>query len=124
MQLPVHALAPHLFWPSMHVSVTMPLLYISLYESDRSHLTPCHCMLPLLSLMVCWFQPELISQSIVFFSYNKPAPAGLISPETNQQTCQLWPCLVWLQLWVELLHSRTPGGASSNWSRSSRWSQL
>jgi len=24
----------------------------------------------------------------------------------------LRPCLAWLQLWVELLHSRTPGGAN------------
>ena len=30
--------------------------------------------------------------------------------------CFLRPCLVWLQLWVELLYSRTPGGASSGWS--------
>ena len=25
---------------------------------------------------------------------------------------ELRPCLAWLQLWVELLHSRTPGGAN------------
>ena len=29
---------------------------------------------------------RLISQSIVFSSHNKPVPAGLISPETNQRT--------------------------------------
>ena len=39
-----------------------------------------------ISLFSCWFQPWLISQPTVFFSYNKPAPAGLISPETNQRT--------------------------------------
>jgi len=38
------------------------------------------------SLFACWFQPGLISQSTVFFSHNKPAPARLISPETNHQT--------------------------------------
>ena len=33
-------------------------------------------------------------------------------------TSNLRPCLVWLQLWLELLHSRTIGGASStrSWS--------
>jgi len=36
-----------------------------------------------ISLFACWFQPELISQPTVFFSHNKPAPAGLISPETK-----------------------------------------
>ena len=36
-----------------------------------------------ISLFACWFQPGFISQSIVFFSHNKPASAGLISPETN-----------------------------------------
>ncbi|XP_066372168.1 2-oxoglutarate-dependent dioxygenase 33-like isoform X2 [Miscanthus floridulus] len=40
----------------------------------------------IVSLFTCWFQPELISQLTVFSSHNKPAPAGLISPETNQQT--------------------------------------
>jgi len=38
------------------------------------------------SLFVGWFQPELISQPTVFSPYNKPAPTGLISPETNQRT--------------------------------------
>jgi len=35
------------------------------------------------SLFACWFQPWLISQPTIFFSHNKPAPAGLISLETN-----------------------------------------
>jgi len=39
----------------------------------------------LFSLFACWFQPELISHGTIFSSHNKPAPAGLISPETNQQ---------------------------------------
>ena len=38
------------------------------------------------SMFACWFQPGLISQPTMFFSHNKPAPVGLISPETNQQT--------------------------------------
>jgi len=46
------------------------------------------------SLFACWFQPGLISQPTVFFSHNKPAPAGLISPETNQRTGRLYSC--WL----------------------------
>ena len=37
-------------------------------------------------MFACWFQLELISHDTVFFSHNKSAPAGLISPETNQQT--------------------------------------
>jgi len=41
------------------------------------------------SLFACWFQPGLISQPTMFFSHNKPAPAGLISPETNQRTARL-----------------------------------
>jgi len=43
------------------------------------------------SLFACWFQSGLISQPTVFFSHNKPAPAGLISPKTNQQTGRLNP---------------------------------
>jgi len=39
-----------------------------------------------ISLFACWFQPELISQPTMFSSHNKPAPAGLISLETNQRT--------------------------------------
>ena len=41
------------------------------------------------SLFACWFQPWLISQPTMFFSHNKPAPAELISLETNQRTCHL-----------------------------------
>jgi len=41
------------------------------------------------SLFACWFQPGLISQPTVFSSHNKSAPAGLISPETNQRTGRL-----------------------------------
>ena len=41
------------------------------------------------NIFVCWFQPGLISQLTVFFSHNKLAPTGLISSETNQQTCRL-----------------------------------
>jgi len=37
-------------------------------------------------MFACWFQPGLISQPTVFSSHNKPVPAGLISPETNQRT--------------------------------------
>jgi len=40
----------------------------------------------LYSMFACWFQPGLISQPIVFFSHNKPAPVRLISPKTNQRT--------------------------------------
>jgi len=39
-----------------------------------------------IGLFACWFQPGLISHDTVFFSHNKPAPARLISPETNQLT--------------------------------------
>ena len=48
------------------------------------------------SLFACWFQPGLISQPTVFSSHNKPAPARLISPESNQRTGSLhfWRCLV------------------------------
>ena len=38
-----------------------------------------------ISMFACWFQPELINHGTVFFSHNKPAPARLISPETNQR---------------------------------------
>jgi len=37
-------------------------------------------------LFACWFQSGLINQPIMFFFHNKPAPTGLISLETNQQT--------------------------------------
>jgi len=36
-----------------------------------------------------WLQPGIISQPTVFFSHNKSAPAGLISPETNQRIGRL-----------------------------------
>ena len=42
------------------------------------------------SLFACWFQPGLISQPTVFSSHNKPAPARLISPETNQRTGRIY----------------------------------
>ena len=41
------------------------------------------------SLFACWFQPELVSHDTMFSSHNKPAPTGLISPETNQRTGRL-----------------------------------
>ena len=41
------------------------------------------------SLFVYWFQPGLISQPTVFSSYNKLAPAELISLEINQRTGRL-----------------------------------
>ena len=44
-----------------------------------------YCLAPLISLFICWFQSGLIGHGIVFFSHNKPASAGLISPETNQR---------------------------------------
>jgi len=37
-----------------------------------------------------WFQLRIISRPTVFSSHNKPAPTGLISPETNQRTSQLY----------------------------------
>jgi len=47
----------------------------------------CICIcIHLISLFACWFQPGLISQPTMFSSHNKPASAGLISPETNQRT--------------------------------------
>ena len=44
-------------------------------------------------MFACWFQLELISQPTVFFSHNKPAPAGFISAETNQRTGWLFMIL-------------------------------
>ena len=55
-------------------------------------------------MFACWFQPELISHGTVFFSHNKSAAAGLISPKTNQQTC----CISQLDLdaWLNQLGNR------------------
>ena len=44
------------------------------------------CVKVIISIFACWFQSGLISQPTVFSSHNKPVPAGLISPETNQRT--------------------------------------
>ena len=41
------------------------------------------------NMFVCWFQPGLITHGTVFFSHSKPAPTGLISPETNPCCKQL-----------------------------------
>ena len=38
------------------------------------------------SMFARWFQSGLINHDTVFSSHNKPAPVGLISPETNQRT--------------------------------------
>jgi len=43
----------------------------------------------IISMFACWFQQGLISQSTVFSSHNKSAPAEFISPETNQRTCRI-----------------------------------
>ena len=48
-----------------------------------------YLVLDIFSMFACWFQPGLISQTTMFSSHNKPAPAGLISPETNQRTGSL-----------------------------------
>ena len=55
--------------------------------------------------MACWFQSGLISHDIVFFSHNKLAPCRLISPETNQRTCCLFVCCLFLQFILCLLVS-------------------
>jgi len=54
----------------------------SLLNANKTSLVHLHAI----SLFACWFQPELISQSTVFFSHNKPASTELISPKTDQQT--------------------------------------
>ena len=67
-------------------------------------------------MFACWFQLGLIRQPTVFSSHNKPAPAGLISPETNQRTGRLSDVvivLVFSELMVlsaikRLLQSRRP----------------
>ena len=56
---------------------------------DLIQFPQCQDVIKLFSLFVCWFQLGLISQPIVFSSHNKPAPAELISPETNQRTRRL-----------------------------------
>ena len=38
------------------------------------------------SMFARCFQRELISYGTIFFSYDRLAPVGLISPETNQRT--------------------------------------
>ena len=56
----------------------------------------CEILLQSTSLFACWFQPGFISHGTIFSSHNKPAPAGLISPKTNQRTgwldskCNVW----------------------------------
>jgi len=56
----------------------------------RRRKVPVPQQLKVISLFACWFQPGLISQSIVFSSHNKPAPAGLISPEINQRIGRIY----------------------------------
>ena len=52
---------------------------------DKINHVPSFKLNTIISLFVYWFQPGLISQPTIFSSHNKPAPAGLISPETNQR---------------------------------------
>ena len=69
---------------SPRVSCSTPAVLNSIKFMHRAYtlvIWPSHS----LSLFICWFQLRLISQQIVFSSHNKPAPAGLISPETNQR---------------------------------------
>ena len=89
--------------------------YILLFPSLRSRI------LLTVSLFVCWFQPGLISQSTMFFSHNKPALVGLISPETNQQTGSViesthsFICVVGAHSFISRTREHTNTNSENNW---------
>ena len=67
-----------------HPSLTAPFTpFISLF-CNGCDWTCTDVQYYTIRLFAGWFQSGLIST--VFFSHNKPAPAELISPETNQRT--------------------------------------
>jgi len=66
----------------------------------------------IISLLACWFQPELISQPTVFSSHNKPAPARTYQPK-NQPVNSLriypqeWTLVCWMTEMFQLDQSWT-----------------